>query len=93
MVSNTVFKLTFKHLEKDLSDEYVAFFVSEDDNVISNKRVIKLSPSNEECTVGFILNSGVDFTVMNNCKLVIEKGDIKIGELFFEMKISFYSDF
>jgi hypothetical protein len=43
--------------------------------------------------VGFILNSGIDYTAMQECLMRFEtSGDI-LGDIDFKMNISFYSDF
>jgi hypothetical protein len=59
--------------------------------IISNKK--KIAVSSDEIVVGFILNSGIDYTAMQECLMRFEtSGDI-LGDIDFKMNISFYSDF
>lgn len=68
-ISNTVFKVTLKMLDY-YNSELTAYFSDEDNTVISNRK--KMNASSNECiTLGFVLNSGVDYSAMKKCILHI----------------------
>lgn len=91
-ISNNVFKVTMKITQAQEVENLVAYFVSADGDMISNRKKIPA----ENCgdiTVGFVLNSGIDFTKMSKCYMQIEAQDTLVGKIDFKMNISFYSDF
>ncbi len=92
-ITNSVFKLTFIQNLEIVENEITVYFVDENDRLISNKRKIKPEGKGTEVSVGFILNSGIDFTVMKACRIKIEYSAEKHFYIDFTMNISFYSDF
>ena len=92
-ISNTVFKVTLQTADALSPDGAVAYFVSESGETISNKKKLAQAAPGEAVTVGFVLNSGIDYTVMQRCFLLFEIHGQKVGELSFQMNISFCSDF
>lgn len=91
-ISNNVFKAIMKITQAQKGENLAAYFVSADGSIISNRKKIPT----ENCgdiTVGFILNSGIDFTKMSKCYMQIETQDALVGKIDFKMNISFYSDF
>lgn len=93
LISNTVFKVTLQPVGSPAPDEAVAYFVSESGEAISNKKKLTQTAAGEAATVGFMLNTGVDYTVMPRCLLRIEQQGQTVGEISFRMNISFCSDF
>lgn len=93
LISNTVFKISIKRPENVGGNDTVAFFVNGSDEIISNKKKIIFSDSEEGVSVGFILNSGIDYTSMKECFMRFESSGEKLGDIEFKMNISFYSDF
>lgn len=47
---------------------------------------------NECITLGFVLNSGVDYSAMKKCILHIVQKEKNIGEIAFNMSIAFSPD-
>ena len=91
LISNNVFKVALKFVDECKSESLIAYFVTNTGEIISNKK--KIAVSSDEIVVGFILNSGIDYTAMQECFLRFEtSGDI-LGDIDFKMNISFYSDF
>ena len=89
-ISNTVFKVTLKMLDY-YNSELTAYFSDEDNTVISNRK--KMNASSNECiTLGFVLNSGVDYSAMKKCILHIVQKEKSIGEIAFNMSIAFSPD-
>lgn len=93
VISNNVFKVVVKQEGKLNAKEYAVSFVSEEDNVISNKKKIIAGDIGCETTLGFVLDSGIDYTKMKKCFMNIETADGVIQRVEFKMNISFYSDF
>lgn len=92
-ITNAVFKLTLIQNVDLAEKEIVAYFVDKNGGLISNKRKLKPAGKGENISVGFILNSGIDFTVMNECQMKIESSEEILCVTDFSMNISFYSDF
>lgn len=92
-ITNTVFKLTLMQNVELAGNEIVIYFVDKNGVLISNKRKLKPAGKGEAVSVGFILNSGIDFTVMNECQMRIEASEEILCSIGFAMNISFYSDF
>jgi hypothetical protein len=91
LISNNVFKVALKFVDECKSESLIAYFVTNTGEIISNKK--KIAVSSDEIVVGFILNSGIDYTAMQECLMRFEtSGDI-LGDIDFKMNISFYSDF
>lgn len=93
LVSNTVFKISLHPLSSLVPNGLTAYFVSTSGDIISNKKKLLQTSSEEKITVGFVLNSGIDYTVMQSCFLRFELQEELLGEIEFKMNISFYSDF
>lgn len=93
LVSNTVFKISLHPLSSPVPDGLTAYFVSTAGDTISNKKKLLQTSSEEKITVGFVLNSGIDYTAMQSCFLRFERQGEPLGEIEFKMNISFYSDF
>lgn len=92
LISNTVFKITICPHWSLVPDGMVVYFVSTSGDIISNKKKLEQTSSGE-ITVGFVLNSGIDYTGMRKCFLRFEQQGEFIGEVEFKMNISFCSDF
>ena len=94
LISNTVFKVQIEIIKKIDNKDIVAFFVSDTQKIISNKKILSSQKLNENSlTVGFVLNSGVDYSSMEKCFLCFELEEERICSVDFKMNISFYSDF
>ncbi len=91
LVSNNVFKIKLKKAVTAPIAELSGYFISKDGTVISNKK--KISDFAEEAVVGFVLNSGIDYTKMTSCFMCIESDGAILCKIDFKMNISFYSDF
>ena len=87
LISNTVFKVTLQPVGSPAPDEAVAYFVSESGEAISNKKKLTQTAAGEAATVGFMLNTGVDYTVMPRCLLRIEQQGQTVGEISFRMSL------
>lgn len=93
LISNTVFKITL-HAVSDLSiDEITALFVSKAGMSISNRKKLTGLSGEENITLGFVLDSGVDYTTMKECFLRLDSQNGTLGDIAFRMNISFCSDF
>lgn len=92
LISNNVFKVTLKALDGYKLDTITAYFVSKNGEIISNKKKVAVV-SSKEVTVGFVLNSGIDYTSMQECLMRFESAEEKLWDIGFKMNISFYSDF
>lgn len=90
-ISNTVFKVTLK-ANKMSNDELTAYFIDKSGNGISNRKIAAVSSLREETVFGFILNSGIDYSLMKKCYLRIEQNGTVIGEIEFKMNIAFSPD-
>ena len=91
LISNNVFKVTLKFVEEFKAESLIAYFVTNSGETISNKK--KISVTTDDITIGFVLNSGIDYTTMQECLMRFEsQGDI-LWNIDFKMNISFYSDF
>lgn len=93
LISNTVFKVGLQAAADSLPDEIVAFFIAESGECISNKKKILQLSSSSPTTIGFILNSGKDYTAMKKCFLRLEAHGSILCDIEFQMNISFCSDF
>lgn len=93
LISNTVFKVGLQAAADSLTDEIVAFFIAESGECISNKKKILQLSSSSPTTIGFILNSGKDYTAMKKCFLRLEEHGSILCDIEFQMNISFCSDF
>lgn len=93
LISNTVFKITVNAVGNVPADEVTACFVSEDGELISNRKKLTGLSVGENITIGFVLNSGVDYTTMKECFLRLDAQGEIIGTLAFRLNISFCSDF
>lgn len=92
-ISNNVFKVVVKQETQFDSMEFVVHFVSEDKKVISNKKKLASGDVEEETTLGFVLDSGIDYTRMKKCFMEITAPDGGSQHIEFKMNIAFYSDF
>ena len=90
-VSNNVFKVVLK-VKEVIEGDMTVFFTDQLGAVISNKKKAALVPGNENITLGFVLNDGVDYTVMKRCYLQLEHQDQSIGRIEYKMNISFSPD-
>ena len=90
-VSNNVFKVVLK-VKELIEGDMTVFFTDPLGTVISNKKKAALVPGNENITLGFVLNDGVDYTVMKRCYLQLEHQDQSIGRIEYKMNISFSPD-
>ena len=93
VISNNVFKIVVRQEGNLNTHEYAVSFVSEDGGLISNKKKIIAGDIGTETTLGFVLDSGIDYTKMKKCFMDIETADSVIQKVEFKMNISFYSDF
>lgn len=93
LISNNVFKVQMKQVTEELAENAVCYFVTAPGIVISNKKKIANVGIGGEMTIGFVLVSGVDYTQFSSCLMRIESDGVVIGEIDFNMNISFYSDF
>ena len=93
LVSNNVFKVMLKQKVETSVQDYIVHFVSETEEIISNKRKFSCGNLNDEITVGFILNAGIDYTKMKRCYMEIEVDGVSVQRIEFKMNIAFYSDF
>ena len=93
LISNNVFKVQMKQVAEELAENAVCYFVTAPGIVISNKKKIANVGIGGEMTIGFVLVSGVDYTQFSSCLMRIESDGVVIGEIDFNMNISFYSDF
>lgn len=92
-ISNTVFKVSLKPAAVNPPKNTVAYFTTDDGVVISNKKMIVLSDSDETVTVGFVLTSGIDYTSIKNCLMHFDANGEPLGDIKFKLNISFCSDF
>ena len=92
-ITNTVFKVILRPTEGAAYDTLTAYFVSDSGEIISNRKMIHLTESDKNATVGFILNSGIDFTSMKKCFMRFDFQGETLGDIPFKMNISFFSDF
>ena len=92
LISNNTFKVSFVQKETLPEGEATAIFTDPQGNPISNRQRFPVGRDGQETVIGFVLVSGVDFTKIKSCDLLIqtEEREVKIP---FEMKISFFSDF
>lgn len=93
VISNNVFKVVLKQLAKSESKDFVAYFVSDSGDIISNKKKLVSGEVDCEVTLGFVLDSGIDYTQMKKCFLMITTSGEDAQKIEFKMNISFYSDF
>lgn len=93
LISNTVFKITMHAVADVPTDGVTAYFVSATGELISNRKKLSGLSGEGNITIGFVLNSGVDYTTMKECFLRLDAQDGTLGELAFRMNISFCSDF
>lgn len=92
-ITNTVFKVILRPTEGAAYDTLTAYFVSDSGEIISNRKMIQLTEPDKDVTVGFILNSGIDFTSMKKCFMRFDFQGETLGDIPFKMNISFFSDF
>lgn len=92
-ITNNVFKVTFETISSPGDETLKMHFVDIDDNTISNTKKVSPAPVGGETKVGFVLNSGINFTQMKQCILIIESSSEEEMRIPFEMNISYYSDF
>ena len=92
-ISNNVFKIALKQECSLDKKDFIAFFTDENGEIISNKKKIVTGNLGDETTLGFVLDSGIDYTKMKKCfmKITTEYDEIQTFE--FKMNIAFYSDF
>lgn len=93
LISNNVFKIVFKQSTDLPEDTLTFYFTDTKGHVISNRKSYVVPDVGAETKVGFILKSGIDFTQMDSCTLVVEAEEDICQEIIFKMNISFYSDF
>ena len=93
VISNNVFKITVKQTEQIVAQEFIVYFVSSDGNIISNKKKLSSGDAGCETVLGFVLDSGIDYTRMKKCFMKIVTVDEEIQNIEFGMNIAFYSDF
>ncbi len=93
LISNTVFKVALLATGQTSLEGVTAYFVAPDGRQISNKKAFVQVTAEASATLGFILYSGVDYTVMKTCFLRLEKQGEAPDEIEFRMNISFCSDF
>ena len=93
VITNNIFKIKLIQSADIDSNCVSAYFVDSFGNTISNVRNIDLLPIGEEYLVGFVLNSGIDFTQMKNCILRIDADGTNLTQINFDIKIAFFSDF
>ena len=74
-------------------DALTAYFITDSGEIISNRKMIQLTEPDKDVTVGFILNSGIDFTSMKKCFMRFDFQGETLGDIPFKMNISFFSDF
>ena len=86
-------KVTLAQTKEGVTGEHVSYFVSVDDEVISNRKKLMCDGVGRETTVGFVLDSGIDFTKMKRCFMRIESLGEIVQNIEFKMNIAFYSDF
>lgn len=91
-ITNNVFKVSVKAL-KDFDGDLVTYFVTSSGEIISNKKKVPALHDAEQAQIGFILNSGIDYTTMHKCCMRLESDGVHMGDIEFDMNISFYSDF
>lgn len=92
-ITNTVFKVILRPAEGAAYDALTAYFITDSGEIISNKKMIQLTEPDKDVTVGFILNSGIDFTSMKKCFMRFDFQGETLGDIPFKMNISFFSDF
>lgn len=92
VISNTVFKVEFHIHETMLEDLIVVYFVDDQGTIISNKKKIDASIGNDNIKLGFILNSGVNYSSMKRCFIQLESQNGLISRLDFKMNIAFSPD-
>lgn len=91
LITNNIFKVTLKFVEGFRAESLIAYFVTDSGETISNKK--KILVTTDDVTIGFVLNSGIDYTTMQQCLMRFEsQGDV-LPDIDFKMNISFYSDF
>ena len=93
VITNNIFKIKLIQSADIDSNCVSAYFVDSFGNTISNVRNIDSLPIGEEYLVGFVLNSGIDFTQMKNCILRIDADSTNLTQINFDIKIAFFSDF
>lgn len=92
-ITNTVFKVILRPAEGAAYDALTAYFITDSGEIISNRKMIQLTEPDKDVTVGFILNSGIDFTSMKKCFMRFDFQGETLGDIPFKMNISFFSDF
>lgn len=92
-ITNTVFKVILRPAEGAAYDALTAYFIADSGEIISNRKMIQLTEPDKDVTVGFILNSGIDFTSMKKCFMRFDFQGETLGDIPFKMNISFFSDF
>lgn len=92
-ITNTVFKVILRPAEGTAYDALTAYFITDSGEIISNRKMIQLTEPDKDVTVGFILNSGIDFTSMKKCFMRFDFQGETLGDISFKMNISFFSDF
>lgn len=92
-ITNTVFKVILRPAEGTAYDALTAYFITDSGEIISNRKMIQLTEPDKDVTVGFILNSGIDFTSMKKCFMRFDFQGETLGDIPFKMNISFFSDF
>lgn len=80
-------------MAKERYDALTAYFITDSGEIISNRKMIQLTEPDKDVTVGFILNSGIDFTSMKKCFMRFDFQGETLGDIPFKMNISFFSDF
>lgn len=93
LISNTVFKVALRLIDDSFDAEAVSYFTDNSGEIISNKKKISFTSDSKSLSVGFILNSGIDYTAMKKCYMYFEVQGELIGQIEFDSNISFYSDF
>ncbi len=93
LISNNVFKITIEQLSEVPEETLNLYFKDNNGRTISNSKSYIVPKTGEETKVGFILKSGIDFTQMNSCELIVESEGEVLEGIKFKMNISFYSDF
>ena len=92
-VSNNVFKVVVKQEAEFDAKEFVVSFALENGKVISNKKKLVSGDVGCETKLGFVLDSGIDYTQMKKCFMKIATSDDEVQNIEFKMNIAFYSDF
>lgn len=93
VITNCVFKVVIEQKAEFSEEEIMAFFALEDNSIISGKKIITVSSGGDRMTLGFVLNSGIDYTRIKKCFMIIQTVGNSVQKIEFKMNIAFCSDF